>query len=50
MTCDLQDKRKDMQRHYDSNVESHLSLLMGRVVELTLTNDMLRDELCAAKG
>ena len=45
----VQDKRKDMGKHYDSNMESHLSLLMGRVMELTMTNDMLRDELCTAK-
>jgi hypothetical protein len=45
----LQEKRKDMQKHYEHNLESHLSLLMGRVVELKLVNDSLQDELNIAK-
>ncbi|KAK7111855.1 TNF receptor-associated factor 6-like [Littorina saxatilis] len=48
--CHFQDKRKDMVKHYDANTESHLSLLMNQVVKMTVTNDMLRDELCTAKG
>lgn len=48
--CHFQDKRKDMPKHYDHTIESHLSLLMGKVVELKLTNDLLQDELNLAKG
>ncbi|XP_076439481.1 TNF receptor-associated factor 6-like [Babylonia areolata] len=48
--CHFQDKRKDMQKHYDSSTETHLSMLMNRVVELTMTNDLLREELCVTKS
>ncbi|KAL8573174.1 hypothetical protein ACOMHN_036159 [Nucella lapillus] len=48
--CHFQDKRKDMQKHYDSHTEAHLSMVMNRVIELTMTNDMLREDLCLTKG
>lgn len=45
----FQDKRANMQIHYEQNLDQHMSLLMGRLIALAASHDILKEDLATAQ-